>query len=86
MIDGEGVYNWIAGHVYKGHFRDGQMDGKGWFKHSNSDAPLEGNFKRNQFEKENCYVNPLDEEHQHERVIRRLVGIQQELADAALKA
>ena len=40
------------------------MDGKGTFKHANSEGNvLEGNFKRNQFEKDNCYVNPLDEEH-----------------------
>ena len=32
-----------------------------------------------------CYVNPLDEEYQHEKVIKRLLGIQQEKADTAIK-
>ena len=75
------------------------MDGQGVFKHSNGTSVLDGNFRRNQFEKvsviydsnqiigliENCYINLLDEEHQHERVIKRLVGLQKEKADAALK-
>ena len=75
-MDGYGTFNWTQGNEYKGHFRDGQMDGAGVFKHSNGTSILEGNFKRNQFEKvsllqaviiyyneqETCYVNPLDEE------------------------
>ena len=32
-----------------------------------------------------CYVNPLDEEYQHEKVIKRLLGIQQDKADTAIK-
>jgi len=50
-MEGQGHFNWTQGHEYIGHFRAGQMDGKGEFKHVTGKAPLKGNFKRNQFQR-----------------------------------
>ena len=50
-MEGQGQYTWVSGHEYKGHFKDGEMEGRGEFKHpSDPHKPLVGNFRRNQFE------------------------------------
>ena len=51
IMEGTGKFTWAQGHEYSGQFRDGQMDGKGKFKHQNGTSVLDGNFRRNQFEK-----------------------------------
>ena len=50
------------------------MDGQGEFKHV-SGKVLKGDFKRNQYKMDTCYVNPLDDEKSQQRVITRITGI-----------
>ena len=44
-----------------------------------------GNFKRNLFEKEKFFVNPLDDTKQQQAVIDRLLGIRQQKAAESMK-
>ena len=82
--DGKGVYAWAQGHEYKGTFRDDQMDGEGEFTHANG-SELKGQFKRNLYQKDNFFLNPLDDQRLHEKVIERLTSIRQVEAAEALK-
>jgi hypothetical protein len=66
-FEGVGRYEWAAGHVYEGIWKEGVMEGTQGcvFTHANGKV-LKGTFKRNLFLKESgkqaVFVNPLEDE------------------------